>query len=332
MFNFSSNINMNNRELYKQLCNTHPEIPLFMQYWWMEAACKPDSWNVLFCGDDDNTEAVLVFHIQEKLGIKRVIQPTLTQYNGIWINYPKDISLDKRYDFENRVMENLINQLDAMNLDFYEQKFHYSFTNWQPFYWKQYKQTTHYTYLIENIADRDVVFAMMSHKKRQKKILSSEDNFTLDTDMPINDFYEFCKNTIEKKQHAPILYTFDTLRKIYDASVERNQGMIFTIRDKENNIHCSLFTVWDDNSAYNLIIAINPKYKSSGASSCIIWMVMDALKDKTLNYDFEGSMIQGVAFKNQSYGAKQIPYSVISKSSCKYNFIKSLRNLLHIGF
>ena len=47
----------------------------------------------------------------------------------------------------------------------------------------------------------------------------------------------------------------------------------------------------------------------------LIWETLNFLKGKTKHYDFEGSMIKGVALTNQSYGATAVPYHCISKSN-----------------
>ena len=38
---------MSNKEEYKIYCESRPDIPLFSQYWWMDAACKGMTWDVL---------------------------------------------------------------------------------------------------------------------------------------------------------------------------------------------------------------------------------------------------------------------------------------------
>ena len=85
--------------------------------------------------------------------------------------------------------------------------------------------------------------------------------------------------------------------------------------DEDGNLASALFVVWDSKSAYNLVIYIDDEFRSSGASTLIVYEAIKYLSDKTECYDFEGSMIHGVALKNQSFGAELTPFSQISKIS-----------------
>ena len=147
----------------------------------------------------------------------------------------------------------------------------------------------------------------------------------LKQDMSIQDFYLFYQSTLQQKGKH-IFYPLATLEKLYLTAQARQQAQILALYDEQNNLHVALLIVWDKCAAYNLIIAINPDFKSSGATSRIIWEAMLYLQGKTQHYDFEGSMIEGVALKNQSFGALQIPYHQVQKSHSKlYSLWRYLR-------
>jgi hypothetical protein len=83
-----------------------------------------------------------------------------------------------------------------------------------------------------------------------------------------------------------------------------------------------------------MIMTSDKKKKCSEGTTLLIWETIDFLKDKTKNYDFEGSMIKGVALRNQSYGATALPYHSISKSNSlimsawkKYQEYKNQKNI-----
>jgi hypothetical protein len=76
------------------------------------------------------------------------------------------------------------------------------------------------------------------------------------------------------------------------------------------------------------------KKKCSEGTKLLIWETIKFLADKTKHYDFEGSMIKGVALRNQSYGAIVVPYNCISKSNSllmsawkKYQEYKNQKNI-----
>ena len=40
---------MTPKEQYRILCEQETTIPLFLQYWWMEAVCMGKQWDVMLC-------------------------------------------------------------------------------------------------------------------------------------------------------------------------------------------------------------------------------------------------------------------------------------------
>jgi len=74
-------VQKNNTGIYAKKENS---IPLFCQDWWMDAVCL-DEWDVLLVEEKGQIVAALPYHLRKKLGFRCIVQPQLTQYNGIWI-------------------------------------------------------------------------------------------------------------------------------------------------------------------------------------------------------------------------------------------------------
>jgi hypothetical protein len=304
-----------NKEKYRQLCQEQP-IPLFMQAWWMDAVCSEGKhWDVLLYKKKEKILGALPFHLIKKLGYKIIVQPVHAQYNGVWINYPTNINEDKKESLEKEVMDNLIDQIERTGIHYFNQNFHHSITNWHPFYWKGFKQTTYYTYQIKDISNVDEVYNSFSHAKK-KQIKKASKNFIIDFSMDLEEFHKLHTQYL-LQDGKKIWYSKTLFKSIYQASVSRDQGTIIRIRDENNNMHAALFLVWDKQTAYNLISVINPEYKSSGASTRIVWEAIKILSNKTTIFDFEGSMIKGVARSFQQFGTEQVPYFNIEKSYSK---------------
>lgn len=304
-------INQTNKERFCKLCNENKSIPLFMQSWWMDAVCNYKDWDVLIYEKNNKILGVLVFYYVKKLGFRIILQPQLTQYNGIWIDYPQNQTTKQKLSFDKLIMSEIIRQLDSMKFSFFQQNFHYSITNWQPFYWFGFNQTTRYTYKLKNINNIDDVFDNF-HFGKQKHIKKAQRNLQVDFDIEPIEFFNFHCNSLKTKNKS-VFYSEDFFLHLYESVMKREQGKIIAIRDDQRNIHSAIFTVWDSKSAYYLISAIDPKYKSSGASSLMVWEALVFLSDKTQEFDFEGSMIEGVAKANEEFGAEQIPYFMIYK-------------------
>ena len=323
---------MNNKVIYRSLCEMHKEIPLFMQAWWLDATSK-ENWDVIFAKIHDEIVGFFVFSYQKKFSKTIVTNLPLTQYSGPYIFYPKDLNKSDIHSFENKVYTSIIEQLDSKNIDFIEINCHHSFKNWQQFFWSGYKQTTKYTYILENISNKETLLKEMSYSQRAKRIKKAKNDYYFSLELSAEEFYDFYKSNL-KDLDKTIFYSKDFFLKLYNAAKERNQGQIISIYSKDNELLAALWTIWDSEFAYNMIMTSDKKKKCSEGTTLLIWETIDFLKDKTKNYDFEGSMIKGVALRNQSYGATALPYHCISKSNSlimsawkKYQEYKNQKNI-----
>jgi len=303
------------KDKYRKLCEDRcDDIPIFMQAWWMEAVCVKKNWDVLLFEKGEIIMGALPFLIIKKFGFKCIIEPQLSQFNGVWLNYKEISNLKKQnYSVEKEILNNLIQQLESLHFHYFNQNFHYSFTNWQPFYWRGFKQTTYYTYRINGIADTNKIFSEF-HIFKQRHILKAKKKTHVDFNMSIDEFYKFHSNSLSSKGKK-VYYKAEFFKNMAESAINRNQGAIISIKDNDENIHSAMFVVWDINSAYYLVSAIDPKYKSSGASILMVWEAILFLTNKTQIFDFEGSMIEGVAKANQEFGAELTPYFNISKNN-----------------
>ena len=310
----------------------HKEIPLFMQAWWLDATSK-ENWDVIFAKIHDEIVGFFVFSYQKKLGKTIVTNLPLTQYSGPFIFYPTNLNKSDIHSFENKVYTSIIEQLDSKNIDFIEINCHHSFKNWQQFFWSGYKQTTKYTYILENISNKETLLKEMSYSQRAKRIKKAKNDYYFSLELSAEEFYDFYKSNL-KDLDKTIFYSKDFFLKLYNAAKERNQGQIISIYSKDNELLAALWTIWDSEFAYNMIMTSDKKKKCSEGTTLLIWETIDFLKDKTKNYDFEGSMIKGVALRNQSYGATALPFHSISKSNSlimsawkKYQEYKNQKNI-----
>ncbi|MCX6250373.1 MAG: methicillin resistance protein [Bacteroidetes bacterium] len=303
---------MDNKQKYHQLCNSEPTIPVFSKAWWLDTVCGIDNWAVLLFEKNDEILGALPFTWVTNNRYKHISQPLLTQNNGIWIKYPDPQPYGKRLSYEKEVMGSLITQLELLDISTYRQRFHYSFTNWLPFYWQGYSQTTFYTYVIDDISDLSRVEENFSYAKK-KNILRAEKIIEVKFDLSAEEFYNNHKATL-LKQGQEIIYRFEDFIRIYDAVYSRNAGRTIYGTDQDGNLHSALFVIWDEMSGYDLISTIDPDFRDSGSATLLVREIIRFLNGKTQKFDFEGSMIENVENSFRQFGAVQKPYFLISKT------------------
>jgi hypothetical protein len=306
------NLTDNNIDKYIKFCEKEINIPIFSKSWWLDAVCGKGNWGVALVENDKEIIASMPFYIKKKIIFTIITMPVQTQTMGPYIKYPHGQKYKKRLSFEKKIMTQLIEQLPKV--DMFIQSFNYNITNWLPFYWAGYKQSTNYTYVIEDLSNLDLVFANFNHSKKNN--IKRAKNLVVKFDLSAEDFYKNHKMTLAK-QNAIIEYSFEHFNSMYNNAYRYKSGRTLYAIDKDNNIHSALFIIWDSVSAYNLISSIDPKFRNSGSATLLIKEAIKFVSTKTNKFDFEGSMIEGVENSFRAFGAIQKPYFSITKTDSK---------------
>ena len=314
------------KEKYRELCKTELSIPLFSKDWWMDAVCSEGGWDVLLVEEGGSIRASMCYSMIKRLGFKYITQPTLTKMSGVYIKYPSNQKYSSKIAYEKKILNQMIASLKELNIDYYSQNYHYNFTNWLPFYWAGFKQTTCYSYILEDLSDINAVYNnfepnIRTQIKKASKILTIKENCSVET------FYNINKKSFER-QKLEIPYSLDFLRNLDSACENKNCRKIFYAQDEEGNIHSAIYIVWDTNSAYYLMGGSDPEFKSSEASTLLIWEAIKFSCSVTKKFDFEGSMIESIERVFRSYGATQKQYFNLRNTFNHALILNITRNLL----
>ncbi len=312
---------MINKEKYREFCKKESGIPIFSKDWWLDSVC-PDNkyWDVILIEKGGQIVASMPYIIGKKRSFKTIEMPQLTQKLGPYIKYPDNQKYDAKLSYEKEIMTELINQLP--DVAYFKQNFNYSITNWLPFYWKGFSQTTYYTYVIENTKDLQIIETNFSHAKR-KNLNKCRNLLKIVFDIDAKSFYENHKMTLQK-QGQKISYSFDLFNKIYNSAYNNNSAKTIAAFDKNGNLNSALFIIWDKVSVYNLISTIDPDYRNNGSATLLVLEAIKIANKKGLKFDFEGSMLEGVENSFRQFGTVQKPYFQISKTNSKLYKLLSL--------
>lgn len=304
---------MNNKEKYIEFCNSEIDIPIFSKNWWLDAVCQNESWDVVLVEKNNKIISSMPYLISKRRMFLILGMPRLTQKLGPYIKYPLEQKLSSRLDFEKKVMKELISKLPRF--DMFLQNFNYNLTNWLPFYWSGFQQTTRYTYVLDDLKDLDIVVENFSKKNRQL-FVRGVDNIRIVDDLGVDEFYRVCNLTF-KRQNMKIPYSLDLVKSIFKVCKDRNSGKPFFAVDDENRIHSVSFVVWDSISMYSIIGGGDPLLRNSGAKQMIFFEAIKLAKEKEIKFDFEGSMIENIEHFYRAFGAKQMQYFSVSKTDSK---------------
>lgn len=299
------------KQRYTALCASEVHIPLFSQAWWLDVVCPPHAWDVILFEENGIIEAALPYQLSRKWGIRFVINPTLTQGTGIWYRKHEGESEQDRLSREKKGAAHIVAELKRQKLAFFMQHFSPEVTNWLPFYWSGFTQTTRYTYCIPDISNPQSCLDAMSYAK-QKQIRKAEE-LHVTTSITAETFYRHHELSLNAKGKK-IFYPKALLQRIHDAASARNQLLVIGLEDASGALHAALFIVFDRHCAYNLISSIAPDHAASGASSRVVFEAIKHLSNTCKAFDFEGSMDEGIENSFRQFGALQTPYFRVSKA------------------
>jgi len=299
------------KEQYILLCENEDTIPVFQTAWWLDAVVGRDNWEVVLHENEGQIIGAMPYFIKSKWGFKIITMPRFISMMGIWIKYPINQKYIDKLHYEQQITKEIINQLPRF--DYFNQSFYHTFSNWLPFHWKNFQETTRYTYILENISDSESILKNFTYNKR-KKLLSSEKTLLIKEDLPAIAFYKFHRNCLQN-EGVKIDYPFSLLESLIKAAHQRRSGKIIYAVDNQNKIHSALFVVWNKASAFAVINPIDTTISKGGASSLLVWEMIKQLKNKTTKFDFDGSMNEHISDSFRRFGAVQKPYFVISKTN-----------------
>ncbi len=304
---------MDEKSKYRALCRDNPDIPVINQDWWLDATAGANNWDVLLVERGGEVVASLPFYRTKKVIFDVIDMPYLTLTMGIWIRYPRGQKYATRLSYEKEIYLEIIDRLPRV--DYYYQHYHWQITNWSTFYWRGFRQTTRYTYVLENLRDTDGLYAAMKEKTRNE-IRKAQKLLTVVESDDIEAFHRINEMTFER-QGEKMPHSLEFIREVDRACRERGCRKIWFAVDKEGRIHSAVYIVWDVNCAYYLLGGGDPNLRRSGASSLLLWEAVQRLAPVTKHLDLYGGMHEPVETFFRAFGAVQKPYFQISKINGK---------------
>lgn len=316
----------NAKEIYRNFSRAEPSLPIFFRDWWLDAATGPDSWNVALVMRAGQVAAAMPYVQRKQYGMRVISLPPLTPMLGPWIR-PGNGKPGTTLSNERALMHALIEQLPAF--DHFIQNWHHECTNWLPFYWKGFCQTTRYTYLLDDIRDMRKVWNGFQHNTRGEcRKAANRFKLQLREDLPLGDFLALNRMTFAK-QGLQVPYSDGFVRQVDAACMERGCRKFWIAVDPEGRHHAGLYIVWDEISAYGLMSGMNPDLRSSGAISLCFREAIKYASTVTQKFNFSGSMMQPMERFFRGFGARQVPYFRITKTpSMLLRIQQSLRSVM----
>ena len=282
---------------------------IFAQPWWLDAVA-PGSWNEISIRENGRLLARLPYVRKRSRGFTHITMPLLTQHLGPWLHSYAEKTANRLAD-EKRLMTEIIDRLPPF--DSFSQHFHHSISNWLPFYWRGFQQTTRYTYVLEQLRDLDAVWKGMRENIR-REVRKATKMVTVRDDLGLDAVYELNRKTFGR-QGLAMPYSRELVARIDEGCARHGCRRALFAEDAQGRLHAAAYIVWDEQAAYYLIGGGDPDLRNSGAMSLLLWEAIQFAATVTQTFDFEGSMIEPVERFFRAFGSTQKPYFRVTKTT-----------------
>ena len=267
----------------------------------MDTVCHGKQWDVALVHDPDGRiAAAMPYHYGSRWGLRYILQPQLTQYNGPWYRPGSNATA---------AAQQLANLFRSMHPLFFQQ----SFAPGTPAgsEWDGYTVTQRPTYRIDDISDPQQVFDDFDKQRRQRPIRRAAKtlhpvNLTPEHFARFHADYWASRGQRDQLPH-------DFIVRIIQTALDRKQGLLLGVADAEGKLHAGRFVAYDNRCAYALLSALNPDGHANGASPLLFWLIIQQLAGQTKAFDFEGSTDPGIAFSYSLYGAHPATYCRLTR-------------------
>lgn len=288
------------------LVDLSPQGSVFCRSWWLEAI---GNVRILACFSGDTIIAGIPLYFEKHFGLTACTMPKLTQTWGVVIQplEGKAVTVAAR---ETRILRAFAAQLSQYRVFF--QAFHPTLSNWLPFFWSGFRQTTRFTYVIEDLTDLDKIWHGMSESARCQIRKAQKAGLTV-VPCGIEEVYKSECLSYQRQGRTPP-HSESLLKRLYYSATEHNSGACSAVVDGDGIVHSAWLMVWDTNRAYGLVGGGAAALKNSGANSMRVWNAIQLAAQRSRAFDFAGSVIESIECFNRHFGAKQVPYNLVVKA------------------
>ena len=292
---------------YREFCRTAPDVPVFAQPWYLDACAEGGAWDVVLAEEKGRVVAALPFFFKQKGPFRYATMPPFVKWLGPYL-LPE---FRGRLPKEHELLQALIAQLPAFAA--FKQNFYPTVTNWLPFYWQRFRQTTYYTYRLHHLRDLARVEAGLGTGIR-RDIRLARQQVRVVHDLPMEEFYRVNMRSFQRQQ-LPAPYSLAPFRRLDAALAAAGNRQLFFAVDAAGRVHSVAYLIWDATTAYFLLAGDDPALRASGAGVLLAWEAI-RYTSAVLGldcFDFAGSMLPGVERIRVRFGAVQTPYFFVWK-------------------
>ncbi|NEZ45601.1 GNAT family N-acetyltransferase [Clostridium niameyense] len=318
-------LNCNEFQRWDEFVDESPHGNIFNKSYWIKKVSN--EFKILIAEENNRIVGGIVL---PSMYNKLYKNPKLTPQLGVILFNPdKNQKYCSILSRQIEITEELINNLPKFKM--FNYNFNYNYTNFLPFIWNDFNVNVKYTYIIEDLTDLEKVYNNFDYNTKSMIKRANKSNLKLTDKFGIKEFYEINKKTFDR-QNIKMPYTLDFLIEMDSILEEKgNRKMLFALNDN-NEVIAGVYILYDNNCAYYLMGGADPKFRSTGAQTFLIWESIRFASTVSKKFDFEGSMIKEIEKPFRRFGGNQkIIYNVYKSSKLTeiaYSFARKNKNII----
>ena len=252
----------------------------------------------------------------KRFGIKYILQPQLTPWNGPWLRQGMSDHCRKT------TLNTLAQAFHGQHAKLCMQRFAPGMNEWQPFLQYRFNHTTRYTYRFDPLPEPSALKGLAA-KERRKSIEAVENTYTVDRFVDADEFANFHVAYWERRSGKDLL-SRDFIQRVCSTSLNRGQGLLYGLRNKYGTLMAARFVVLDSECAYSLLSALHAD-SLRNSMTMLVWAMLTDLYGHTKAFDFEGGMESGIGHFYHSFGTTRTEIHCIYRSRIPFG-----EKLLHL--
>jgi len=253
-------------------------------YSWYLDIVSPN-WEALV---SDNYEFIMPLPIKKKYGISYLVQPILTQQLGIF----------SEHIIEQSIVNKFIKKIPSFSYELHLNENNYS------------SQNASLPNLVLNLNEKyEVIFSKFSKNTIRNIAKAQKLQLKIQSGIPNDEFMNFYYS-VEKKYRSA---QQSIVKELITKGISENAMTLYGVYSASNSLIASLCVLHSAHRITYLLPISNVEGKASSAMFLLIDSIIKSESGKSVEFDFEGSSIDGIARFYIGFGALNKPYNIIKQ-------------------
>jgi hypothetical protein len=282
---------------------------LFQEPWWLNLATGGE-WEEAVVTNNQGVIARLPYRRLRRFGATVLTQPRLTPYAGPWFR-PSSAKAANQFSERQKLTAELLSKLPRYDL--FSQNLWPELGDWLPFHWAGFSQSTSYTNWHRDLSNPEELWRGFLEATR-REIRKAQSRVQVVVSDDIDKLCDLHERTFARQGLAPPRERA-YLRRVVEGVVRAGHGRLALALDESGIAHAANLVVFDQRSAHYLIGGSDPEHRVSGAASLLMWDAIQFAAARSRVFDFEGSMVEGIARFFRGFGPELVPVSHIYRTS-----------------